>query len=139
MLIRIVIALLLSTFITLTSIFGILFGEWKYPSELVMMVITFTFLFLPIILLYGITSFYLAELISRQMRQSIKNISKLILLLLLASLTVFIFPAKMTIQFSTLAVDLTFIIALPLTIIAYIIDEVIKYKCKQVPNICLKQ
>ncbi|MEK4628937.1 MAG: hypothetical protein ABS944_07105 [Solibacillus sp.] len=131
MLFRIVIALLISTFITLTGVFGILFGEWKYPVELILMVVTFTFLFLPIILLYGTASFYLAELLSRRLNHSVKNIGKFVLILILAFATVVIFPAEMKIQFSTIAVDLTLIVALPLAIIAFFIDEFMHSKCKR--------
>ncbi|WP_042477943.1 hypothetical protein [Bacillus ndiopicus] len=130
MLFRVVLALLLSTLISLTLIFGLLMGEWQYPLELIIMVPLYGLLFSPIILIYGVLSFYIAEFFSRKWKSPIQVASKAIVLILLAVVAKFILPSDAHIIFMNIELEMTLITAISIAIIASIIDELLKSKCK---------
>lgn len=127
---RKIISLFLSTILSLTIIFGFIFAEWENPFELVVMIFMYSLLFSPIILVYGLSISFLVEFISNKMNGLIRQIIAIVLLLTFACVSVFLFPSKMNISLIDLEVDLTIIAAVMIAIIAFIIEEILKYRRK---------
>ena len=95
MLKRKLISLLLSTIVSMAIIFGLIFGEWKNPLELVVMIGMYSLLFSPLILGYGLSISVLVEFVTKRVNGIKRQTLTIILLVILASLSVFIFPSEM--------------------------------------------
>ncbi|SES03220.1 hypothetical protein SAMN04487944_115129 [Gracilibacillus ureilyticus] len=125
---RKLITTLLATPLSLLIIFGVFFGEWKQPVELVIMTVTFGLWVSPFILLYGVPVTFLSDFATKRLRGGKRTITAFFIHLCFGILFGFIFPMGIDFSLIGIKLNLASISAMITALFFWGIDELLRRK-----------
>ncbi|MGP4042071.1 hypothetical protein ACTWP4_19515 [Gracilibacillus sp. D59] len=125
---RKVITTLLATPLSLLVIFGLFFGEWQHPVELIVMTGAFGLWISPIILLYGVPITFLSDYISKRFTGNVRALTAFIVHLSFGILFGLIAPMDGQFLLIGTEVNATTIFASITALFFWVIDELLRRK-----------
>jgi hypothetical protein len=123
---RKIITTLLATPLSLLVIFGVFFGEWEQPLELIMMTIAFGLWLSPFILLYGVPVTFLSDYVSRRLKGTARTLTAFMVHLFFGILFGFIAPMDEHFSLFGIEIGIATIFASITALFFWIIDELLR-------------
>ncbi|MBM7573420.1 hypothetical protein [Aquibacillus albus] len=123
---RKVITVILATPISLMLIFGVFFGEWKNPLELVVMSGMISFLVAIPVLGYGVPVTFLSDYVTKKLRGKLRSFTAFLIHIFFGSVFGLLFPMNSHFPVLDYNVDAAIISALIVSLFFWITDEVLR-------------